>query len=313
MFQLIGLLGGNAEVWSESFRSKLAIRERSRHKCCTVCLKHRLILKQLKADRLAFQRQTALYGAHVSAQYRDRVTYWTCRAESRLSLLSAVGCRTMCCIVDGMDKSKFRLPRSLAMGSKEFSSFNRPSLDLHGLLLHGHCAGLFLSDPQVPKDSSWTTDLLLHLLDEVAASIDLRPVRFIAQADNASKEAKNSTLLRTLAYLVSCHRLMAAEVRCLRTGHSHEDIDGWFGQLTHVLERSNELYTPGDFRDCLDNYLQMDSSRPYEKMKVCKVVNTVRDWQLVTISISMIERLERSVRKLSLFTICRTPYACPAK
>ena len=268
------------EVWSESFHNRLGIREKSHHAMCTVCLKHKLILKKLQSDRIAHQKQCELYGKHIQHQYSDRTVYWESRTQSRLNYLSQ-GHRLVCVILDGMDKSKYRLPRSLCMHAKDFSSFIRPSIDVHGVLMHGHLAALFLSDPFAAKDSSWCTDILSHVLDELGCSVDLRTVRLVAQSDNTCREVKNNTCLRALSYFVSTHRLHSAELRCLRTGHSHEDIDGWFSQLNSVLEANNELHTPTAFRDALDKYLQLPTTRPNEHgNKFTKIVNTVRDWFL---------------------------------
>lgn len=268
------------QVWSESFRSRLSIREKSRHAACSVCIKHRLILKQLTGDRVAHQRQTEMYGQHIAAQYRDRCTYWEARSLSRINLMQS-GSRFICVILDGMDKSKFRLPRSLCMGAKEFQTFARPALDVHALLCHGHATGVFLSDPMVPKDSSWCMDLLFGMTHKIGEFHDLRFISLAIQCDNTSKEVKNNTTLRGLAYVIANRRLFSAEVRSLRSGHSHEDVDGFFAQLNAVLEARNELHTPQEFRDAIDGYLQLPTTRPDDSsIKCTQVLNSVRDWLL---------------------------------
>ena len=98
-------------------------------------------------------------------QYMDRVEYWNSRTQSRLRAPLPSGFLRVTLIIDGMDKSKFRYPRSRIIGSKEFDALLRPSLDLTATIVHGwflHCA---LSEPYVPKDSSWSADMVLHALD----------------------------------------------------------------------------------------------------------------------------------------------------
>lgn len=255
-----------SKVWGEHFRELLGIREKSHHATCTVCLKHKLILRKLQSDRLAHEAQTKLYGAHIRHQYEDRVLYWSTRSQSRLGTLQH-GYRVICCILDGMDKSKFRCPRSINVQAKEFASFVRPAVDVHGVLTHGHMAALYLSDANIPKDSSWCTDILCNALDELGRSVDLRTVRFVAQSDNTTREVKNNTILRAMGYFVATRRLHSAELRTLRVGHSHEDIDGWFSQLNSVLESTNELRTPEAFRVRLDQYLQLSTTRPYTRIR----------------------------------------------
>lgn len=266
------------QVWAESFRSKLSIREKSHHSTCSVCVKHKLILKGLKGDRIAHQRQSEWYGQHIAAQYKDRCVYWECRSESRLNLTSN-GTRTIQVVIDGMDKSKFLFPRALSMGAKEFGQFHRPSLDVHAIITHGHSLGVYLSDPMVPKDSSWCNDLLSFTLHELGSEVELRQCKLVCQSDNTSKEVKNNTTLRVLAYYVANCRLFSAESRHLRTGHSHEDVDGLFSQFAGLLEKHNELHVPAHFQDVLNQYLQLPSTRPYEARKWVMMVNTVRDWR----------------------------------
>ena len=124
-----------------------------------------------------------MYGSHISAQYRDRCVYWESRAISRINMMQS-GSRFICLILDGMDKSKFRMPRSLAMASKEFQTFARPALDVHAIIGHGHGTGVFLSDPMIPKDSSWCLDLLFGMLNKIGERIDLRFLKLAIQCDN---------------------------------------------------------------------------------------------------------------------------------
>ena len=56
---------------------------------------------------------------------------------------------------DGMDQSKFALPRNrIIQSSKEASAFVRPRIKLHGLWVHGISLNLYVIHPGVPADSS---------------------------------------------------------------------------------------------------------------------------------------------------------------
>lgn len=214
-------------------------------------------------------------------QYMDRVEYWNSRTQSRLRAPLPSGFLRVTLIIDGMDKSKFRYPRSRIIGSKEFDALLRPSLDLTATIVHGwflHCA---LSEPYVPKDSSWSADMVLHALDRLAhAGVDLRKVSLHVQADNTAREVKNNTLLRLVGALVASHRIHDGTASCLLAGHSHEDVDAFFSCLTAHLEANPELHTPEDFRQCIDDYIRRPDVRPHELEKEAVIVEAVRDWTL---------------------------------
>ncbi|CAE7491448.1 scrFIAM, partial [Symbiodinium microadriaticum] len=97
-----------------------------------------------------------------------------------------------------MDRAKFKFPRSPCMSSKELTSFNRPNVDLTACICHGHSVLLCLAEGTVLKDSSWTCEIICYALDTIAARgiLDLRMTDVILQADNATKELKNMTMLR---------------------------------------------------------------------------------------------------------------------
>ena len=203
------------------------------------------------------------YNKHLDRQYRDRTVYWKSRAASRLrSLSGGIGFQTICCIIDGMDKSKFRFPRTLYMQSKELHGMTRPSLEMVGSLVHGHCLILTISDPRVHKDSSAICDILSHTLNRLALSgVDLRRAEFLLQADNTSREVKNNSVIRLMSALVGAKRLGRCEVRFLQSGHSHEDIDGLFSVISSSLEASNELHLPHHFCDKLRHFLRQPQAR----------------------------------------------------
>ena len=157
---------------------------------------------------------------------------------------------------------------------------NRPTMDVHGVLAHGHGAYLALSEPYTPKDSSWCTELLLHTLHRMSAvrGADMRLFELIVQSDNTSRECKNNTVIRALGVLTCLHKVKRAELRCLMTAHSHEDVDMFFAQLLSHLETFPEPHTPSSFVQCLQQYLAKPETRPHELDKEAFLVHNVRDW-----------------------------------
>ena len=227
-------------------------------------MRHKAILKRLGADRVARTAQMLQYSRHLQRQYADRMCYWRTRTASRLRSLSpAYGFQTLCLIIDGMDKSKFRFPRTLLMQSKDLQGLQRPSLEMTACIAHGHSLLLAIGDPRIHKDSSAICDIVSHMLHKLsAAGTDLRRCEVILQADNTARETKNNSVLRMLGSFVCAHRIGRAEVRFLQSGHSHEDIDGFFANVTASLNSATELHLPENFADHLRRFLRQPQASP---------------------------------------------------
>lgn len=270
------------QVWSKCFGHLLAIREEGQHSKCTVCIKHKLIVKKLGSDRIAREAQLQQYLRHLDQQYEDRVVYWQARANSRLKMLPD-GTRSVCIIVDAVDHTKLRYPKHAAMSAKDFSGFIRPCLDCTAAITHGHGIVIALSEPFVKKDSSWSIDVIAHVhaLSQVAQRHDLRQMEVVLQADNTSRECKNNSLLRWAAMMVGLHMVKRMELRFLMSGHSHEDVDGFFSQLVNEIEGHKNLESPDDFQALIAKFLEKSSTRPEERQfQHVVMVDSVRDWTL---------------------------------
>lgn len=132
----------------------------------------------------------------------------------------------------------------------------------------------------MPKNSSWCSELLLHTLHRCGEQCDVRNAEILLQSDNTSREVKNNTLTRVSALLVGLHRVRRLEMRFLVSGHSHEDIDQVFSQISNLLEQHAELHTPSAFVQCLERWLSDQSVRPNERYRSVRMVDQVRDWIL---------------------------------
>lgn len=217
--------------------------------------------------------------------------YWAARAESRLGPNNGPGgIHTISAICDGMDHSKFKYPRSSSvLVSKEFESFNRPSLDFHCLIFHGESILCAASEEWVPKDANWCLDLIGYSLHKAALRYDLRRTQLRLQCDNTCRELKNNSTLRAFSVWVACKRLFAAEMDCLQKGHTHEDVDGFFANLAVEIEKHGELHSPKAFREVVQRYLCGDGVRPYETEKEAVIVGSTRDWSSRLVSDSNIQ------------------------
>ena len=222
----------------------------------------------------------AQYQRHLHRVFEDRSRYWSARTQSRLKQIVSSGNLVVSCIIDGIDHSKFRFPRSLVTMSKEMAAFVRPTMDMVACLAHGHGVWMIPTLPHVAKDSSLTVDILTHVLHSLAErGVDCRTVDFRLQSDNTTRETKNNVTLRWLGFMIGSHRLRRGTLSCLSTGHSHEDIDQAFSVVSNWIQREKELHVPEHFCKVLERLLA-DSTFRLQDCSIRKVhlVSAVREW-----------------------------------
>ncbi|CAL1155697.1 unnamed protein product, partial [Cladocopium goreaui] len=88
---------------------------------------------------------------------------------------------------------------------------------------------------------------------------DLRATEVFVQGDNGPKEIKNNSVVRYLSMLTGQGKIKRAEFRTLMSGHTHEDVDSFFANLSAVIKHGgHRLHTPFDYVSVLDDYLQRD-------------------------------------------------------
>ena len=270
-----------SRVWGQHFADKLRIRGTTHHSKCSVCIRHRLIVKRVGVGP-ARAAQLAELQKHLRLQYADRCCYWSTRSRSRLESDSLESTTVISGILDSMDQAKHCWPRSEAMSSKDFNSWGRPKMSSTTLILHGYGVVGALSPPQVPTNSSRTVEVLSFGLTRcVQVGVDWRQVALHLQSDNCAKECKNQTVLRFLGQMVGSHRLRAGRLSCLMSGHSHEDVDGLFSTISTYLDHHKELWTMTAFRECLANFFSHQHVRPYgRRFRNVEILTGFRDWTL---------------------------------
>ncbi len=111
-------------------------------------------LSRIGVDRRALALQASQLAEHLERQYRDREVYWRTRARSRFGILPSGGV-DISIIIDSMDRSKYKYPRTSVLQAKELQDFRRPAMDVTGVIVHGHMVMLALGEPVLAKDSSW--------------------------------------------------------------------------------------------------------------------------------------------------------------
>jgi hypothetical protein len=219
-FKEVGFAGSYRlfwDVWTHDFPF-LGFRGKRSHAQCSVCLKHKLLIRSFGNDARSRLKQRHLYDLHLKAQYADRKGYWHVRAEARLHM------PVICIIIDAMDQAKFSYPRDPIFSAKEFDQFQRPRAHVYGGIAHGFFTLLTVSAADTCKGGSTTVDILAHMLTMLSKQVDLRKCEINVLLDNASGSNKNNTVFAFAGALVLCGLVGLARIMFLRVGHTHEEL-----------------------------------------------------------------------------------------
>ena len=269
------------QIWVESFRDKLAIRPSSQHAKCSICIKHKCVIRKLGKDAGQRACQMRLLAAHLHKQYEDRTVYWANRSKSRLPVLSS-GLTSVTIIIDSIDHSKLRYPKAPFLeANKDYAGFQRPHLDLTCALVHGHGVYIFASEPYLPKNANWHIDLVGHLLERLGDKYNLQEAEINLQCDNTSRECKNNSMCRAFSAWTASAKIKRGQISCLLSGHSHEDIDQFFALLSNELQSQLDriMETPRDILRAIQEWLDRNPQvRPHEKERVVMQVDACREW-----------------------------------
>ena len=262
-------------TWRQNYPN-LKFRSYSSHAICSECIHHKLLIKDLSHHIRARNAQQQLYVRHLDNQYQDRISYWRCRASSRIKAGEVIT------IIDGMDQAKFAFPRSSIFRTKSLAKLQRGRAHVCGLIAHGYHTMFMISPPELPKDATTHIEYLAHSMSVLKQQgAPLQQLHYIAQCDNTSRECKNNFMLKFLSFCVANSICGSVSLRSLRSGHSHEDIDQEFGNLAKFLAtRVHTAATLEDFREAIARWQSHDMKRPNESEHHAILVNQVRDWCL---------------------------------
>ena len=185
-----------------------------------------------------------VFTQHNLDQWLDRQVWWH-QVELGLQLssmlkqgymLSAVArsVSQLSLIVDGIDQAKFRLPRVLDRGHA-LDTLLRPALHVQGVWCNGFGYHMAVSDADVKKDTNNNIETIARMLSSVKDKYGGLPMGLHIQQDNTSRECKNQFMLSWAAKLVALGVFSWVTLAYLITGHTHENIDATFGQITVKL------------------------------------------------------------------------------
>jgi hypothetical protein len=152
-------------------------KKAGQHAVCNICVGLRRDVTQAKSivDR---ERVLEAYLHHVLSQYMDRQVWWAlgetsmawCAASQRLgSRMAQISVMSSTCalIVDGMDQSKFRLPRITTTGRvpKAVEKLMRPCLHVVGAWLKGGPLHFAITDENIKKDSACYLEVVSRCIE----------------------------------------------------------------------------------------------------------------------------------------------------
>lgn len=232
------------------------------------------MIRGLGAHLRARKSQIDLFHDHLKAQYSDRILYWEKRAMSRLKG------SFVCIIADGMDQMKFSLPRTPVTKGKEFSNFQKVKLHVSAAICHGRFVLFTVGLPTTKKDGNMSCELLAHCLTLLERQGQcLSTTQLFLQHDNTCREFKNNHGVRFMIGQVFSKNIDRIQASYLRSGHTHEDIDQCFGQLSKYLLKCRDLQSPDDVKAAITGFLSQ-CKMPFEGERHCVFLNEPRDWYL---------------------------------
>lgn len=151
-----------------------------------------------------------------NVQFTSESELW---AQPRAVAVSTAS-NAICIMQDGMDQSKFRVPRSRTATSKLLSSLFRPQLHIAGCLVHGKRLLLSVSDEDCKKDAAAQLEQLSRSLEMVWEEHQKLPDGLCVQSDNTYREGKNRHVIAYYIILVCLGCFRWCMCSYLRVGHS---------------------------------------------------------------------------------------------
>ena len=212
-------------TWHDEWHHILKFRQNSQHTRCNKCHELEMLMRTSRGN---FQEKLVIaknMRDHLRDQFIDRNIYQTTRWLSR----NDPGQGVMTIIVDGMDKSKFRLPRyGIHKLPKFLEKHHRPHLTCMACICHGWATNICLADENIDTGGNMMCEIVLRMVSRV---IDMCvtmnrpfPKHIVIVTDNTVALAKNSVTFNLLALLTSRGLASTINLWNLREGHTHEDI-----------------------------------------------------------------------------------------
>ena len=182
---------------------------------------------------------------HIRCTYLDRQIYWNLRSASR-------GYQdVLVIIIDAMDKTKFAWPRwPFSQVPHDLAGIVRPRLVFYTAMAHGFCIDMYMAAEELNHGSNAFCEILCRTIVNVREQCTMRRIPFprhlVIQSDNTVAQAKNQYAALFLAVLVSRGLFLSVDLMFLVVGHTHEDIDQFFGIIVALILQLASFQTPAE-------------------------------------------------------------------
>ena len=245
----------------------LKFRANGTHSKCETCCRLREWKRSCttEADRLrvaeALERHTARIMLDRAVDNRCNEVAARCMTQDALGVSGDWGPHGSMTI-DGMDQSKFSVPRwsPAARCSKEFETQWRPNLHVHGTLVFGAIETFYICDLDVAKNANLQCTVMARSLQLCHEELTRRGVsmprgwRF--QYDNTAAEGNNKTCFTFYALLCGIGVFDVIDGTSFEVGHTHNIQDQRFATAATALSGADTLETPEEFQRRLQHRAQ---------------------------------------------------------
>ena len=164
------------------------------------------------------------------------------------------------------------LPSFGARPPKKYAEKTKLSCKAMGIIIHGILRAMLLFSLMVPHGASMTCESILWGLNHLDEKYGRLPERIYIQLDNCS-DNKARTVLAFLFDLRRRGILDKATVCMLIVGHTHIDIDQWFGVFSRALTAHEALSLPSYVRVLTSAFVNLANAP-----KIVELVPIVHDW-----------------------------------
>ncbi|XP_074628853.1 uncharacterized protein LOC141886566 isoform X1 [Acropora palmata] len=261
-------------IWEKHFTHVLIPKE-NRFTKCTDCTKYKQE-KERTMDKARRAEIDGLLKLHLELVWQERRAYYLHRYKTR-----KYPERYMTSIADGMDQHTTNVPKLIRI-SKAMSALATVGTHLVGCIVHSgqsaHGKEVYGSFDyyQFPHDANLTMTVLLDVLVYWTNNYLLPPILYL-QFHNCVRENKNRYMFALLALLVEKKIFDKIRVNFLPVGHTHEDIDAFFGVFSKFLDKC-DVYVVEDLLQALSSCMSNPSPQPYQMAVVYDIRSWVEDY-----------------------------------
>ena len=176
--------------------------------------------------------------------------------------------KVMKLMVDGMDQSKFALPRVARLqGTSLLAKTWRPTVHVTGVVVWGLFELYVIMPPDCPKDSNMNSTIVGFALEKAAQILKEEgpekgfPPNLILSLDNTPREGKNSLFASFCSWLVSSELFHSVQCEYLQVDHTHNELDQRFSTMASVIKQAETIEDLAELRDYLATHMRPAQGR----------------------------------------------------